>query len=666
MAWCVASALLAAPAHATLHVQAESVAIAGVEASMLDATVVATPSGPALVQLTMASLSVPVLGWDAVQFDFNGQLERNPGPRWVLHGDLKLRGAPGQALRAGTLRLMADIDANTLQADVRAASARIDMALPLDHPTHIQLDLDAVPVTWLQGLLQQVWDEGRASAGLVGAKVALDMADSGLRSTGTFSLDNANVDSKSGTVAAQGLSATGRWVLDTTGTSSKLDLNSVLRGGEVLLGPLYAALPAHAARLNLRADFSDSRASLSSLHFDDGDALRVNGSMTFAADGRVLAVDVQEFRANLPQAYQRYAKSWLATQGFADLGTSGSLSGSVEYADGLEQFSFAATALDVSDPSARIGAQSLSGGVDWSRSGERPSTELSWQGLRLLGLPLGPASSRWQATDGKLSLQSATAVPLLGGTFLLQRAAWRPHAGADETGLDLGFVLTEVDLPALCEVFGWPRFRGTLGGAVPGLTFRDERIELQGGLLMNVFDGFVNVTNLSLQDPFGIAPLLHADIDIKNLDLEPLTRVFEFGSITGRLNGSINNLSTINWRPVAFSGEVRTDGTGRISQRAINSLSNLGGGGIAGGLQGAVLSIFDSFGYSAIALNCRLHNEVCEMGGLHPVDGGGYLIVNGRGLPHIEVIGHQQEVDWPTLVARLREATQGESTPRIE
>jgi hypothetical protein len=33
--------------------------------------------------------------------------------------------------------------------------------------------------------------------------------------------------------------------------------------------------------------------------------------------------------------------------------------------------------------------------------------------------------------------------------------------------------------------------------------------------------------------------------------------------------------------------------------------------------------------------------------------------VEGSGLPHISVIGHQREVDWPTLVDRLKTATEG-------
>jgi hypothetical protein len=48
------------------------------------------------------------------------------------------------------------------------------------------------------------------------------------------------------------------------------------------------------------------------------------------------------------------------------------------------------------------------------------------------------------------------------------------------------------------------------------------------------------------------------------------------------------------------------------------------------------------------------------MSGLQPA-ADGYTIVEGSGLPRLQVIGHQTEVDWPTLVKRLQEAIHGAS-----
>jgi hypothetical protein len=46
------------------------------------------------------------------------------------------------------------------------------------------------------------------------------------------------------------------------------------------------------------------------------------------------------------------------------------------------------------------------------------------------------------------------------------------------------------------------------------------------------------------------------------------------------------------------------------------------------------------------------------MGGLAAAEDG-YTIVEGSGLPRLQVIGHQDKVDWPTLQRRLREAASG-------
>jgi hypothetical protein len=95
----------------------------------------------------------------------------------------------------------------------------------------------------------------------------------------------------------------------------------------------------------------------------------------------------------------------------------------------------------------------------------------------------------------------------------------------------------------------------------------------------------------------------------------------------------------------------------------VNNLTTVGGGGIAAGLQGAMLKLFKTFGYKRIGLNCTLQGTLCQMSGLESNDGG-YTIVEGSGLPRLQVIGHQTQVDWPTLVRRLQDAIHGE-TPQI-
>jgi hypothetical protein len=216
---------------------------------------------------------------------------------------------------------------------------------------------------------------------------------------------------------------------------------------------------------------------------------------------------------------------------------------------------------------------------------------------------------------------------------------------------------------AFSRAMGWPAFPGTLGGAIPSLRWVDDRFELEGGLSASLFGGFVDITRLSLQQPFGANPVLSGDIAMRQLDLAAITSVFDFGGITGPLDGSINDLRLVNWNPVAFEARLLAGDGGRISQRAVNNLTAVGGGGIAAGLQGAVLKLFKTFGYKRIGLNCTLHGTVCQMSGLETT-GDGYTIVEGSGLPRLQVIGHQTQVDWPTLVQRLQDAIHG-ATPEI-
>ena len=166
-----------------------------------------------------------------------------------------------------------------------------------------------------------------------------------------------------------------------------------------------------------------------------------------------------------------------------------------------------------------------------------------------------------------------------------------------------------------------------------------------------------------MQQPFGPNPVLNGDIALKQLDLAAITSVFDFGSITGRLDGSVNELRLVGWSPVAFKASLLAGSGGRISQRAVNNLTAVGGGGIAAGLQGAVLKLFKTFGYKRIGLNCALQGTVCQMSGLESGDDG-YTIVEGSGLPRLQVIGHQTQVDWPTLVQRLHDAING-AAPQI-
>ena len=178
-----------------------------------------------------------------------------------------------------------------------------------------------------------------------------------------------------------------------------------------------------------------------------------------------------------------------------------------------------------------------------------------------------------------------------------------------------------------------------------------------GELIVKVFDGEIKISNLAGSGLFTDFPKLQGDLDIDNLDLDQLTGKFKFGGITGRLSGYVRQLSMENWRPLKFFAWLGTpendDSRHRISQKAVQNIANIGGGGAADLLSKSFLRFFETFGYDKLGLGCYLHDGVCQLMGVEATESG-YAIITGGGLPRINVIGYNPRVDWNVLMERLQ------------
>ena len=652
----------AVPVRADVLVAAKVVSVPGVRLEGATLRISEDAAGGLRVQLRADRADIPALGWRRLGLVLVGNLQRDERLRWILDGGVRLAGAPGGALSDARVKVQLSEAANTLLVDVQQGKAQLNTWLPLDQPSHAQISINHLPAGWLQGLLSTVWS-GRTTTGQVDAKLALDVRDKGIQSSGEFTLAGVGFDTPAGTLAGQGLNGSGRFDLDTTSGPARIDFGAGLSGGELLLGPLYAKLPNHVVQVDVRANAQHGAVELSRLRVTDPDALNLQGSLAFDAKGVLQKLVLEQFHANFPAAYDRYGQAWLATLGLRNVRTRGQIDGNLDFrADGLRSFAFTTPELDVADGGGRLAVDGLRGGLDWAARGKQSATALAWRSVQFYKIVGGAAQSNWQSQDGILGLRKKLTVPILKGQLQVNKLDWRPAAAKGQR-LATSLAVTNIDMATFSRAMGWPAFSGTLGGAIPSLRWVDDRFELEGGLSANVFGGFVDITQLSLQQPFAATPVLSADIQMNQLDLGAITGVFDFGRITGRMDGSIGNLRLVNWNPVAFDAKLLAGSGGRISQRAVNNLTSVGGGGIAAGLQGAVLKLFKTFGYKRIGLNCVLSGSVCKMSGLAS-HGDGYTIVEGSGLPHLQVIGHQNEVDWPTLVSRLRAAIDG-SAPEI-
>ncbi|MDD3449413.1 MAG: hypothetical protein PHF72_10345 [Gammaproteobacteria bacterium] len=434
--------------------------------------------------------------------------------------------------------------------------------------------------------------------------------------------------------------------------------------GQIYSDPVFADFAQVPLGLRARGEWRPREGVLTLADFDlqqDG-LLRAGGSArldtTAAVPLRRLELTAES--PDLGRAYPGYLQPFLLGTALDALEMGGGASVSLEMLGGrLAAVEATLKSVDIADGHGRFAAAGLAGRLAWAATGEPRRSRLSWESGQVYAVDLGAATLHLAAAGDRLELPEPFALPILDGR--LQVDSLRVSGlGAPDPEVDFEGMLTPVSLEALTTALGWPEMSGKLSGMIPAVSYRAGVLGVDGALLVRVFDGSVVVRDLRLESPFGVVPRLSADVDLDNLDLDTLTRTFAFGNIQGRLGGRIHGLRLENWEPVAFDADFRTPpgdrSRHRISQRAVDNLTSLGGG-VGGALSRSFLRMFESFSYDAIGLSCRLARGVCRMDGLEESNGG-YTIVRGGGLPRIDVVGYSREVDWEVLVRRLRRITE--------
>ena len=641
---------------AGLRAAVDTLQAGGIVVKKIQVELMPSPEGGQDLRLTAAQLDWPEVALQLVDIEAHCPLEPDAAA-WRCAGQARLRTATGaQPLEAG---FVAQLEQGRLSLELNRAPARLSLN-PRGEGEDLrwQVRLRQLPLDWLSDLLRKSWPVVTRLDGQLALDAELPAGDAASTEI-DYSLRDFGFDTVDGSKAAAHVSLAGKLEWH-DGTPWRLRHRGQIGSGEVLAGAFHVAFADHGTRLDFGLAPERDAYRVSDLVFDDPGVLRLAGAALVApaAPNPLRALDIESATALLPQAQQRYLASLLGLAGWGELQTRGRVTARGRFdAQGPLEATLVLAPVDVAEKTRGVGIDALEGELAWRRDGELAATELRWKSAQLYSLPLGAARLHWQSRDGALSLREPARIPLLGGSLDLLRLGVHPAAVGGER-VKAGLAVHDVELSALSQALGWPRFGGKLGGAVPELRYADERLELTGGLMLDVFDGTLNVTGLALERPFGVSPSLSADIAFEKLDLSLLTGTFDIGGITGRLSGYVRALRLVDWRPVAFDAQLQALDGGRISQRAVNTISSVGGGGIAAGLQASMLKLFDTFGYSRLGIGCRLQNAVCHMRGLD-ADAARYTLVEGRGLPRIQIVGHQSQVDWAVLVDRLQAAARG-------
>jgi len=365
---------------------------------------------------------------------------------------------------------------------------------------------------------------------------------------------------------------------------------------------------------------------------------------------------------NVPALYEIWLQPFLLSNAAGKMDLSGRASLSLDKVGEAYQMNLTLEDVSAKDKAARFQLHNLSGTLGWTSLADPVRSTLSWQGGQLYAIPFGETTFEIQSKGSQLRLIQAATLPILDGAVTISEFALdRP---LDETTKwSFSAELSPISMPLLSEKLKWPALSGKLSGNIPHVSYQQKQITMQGDLSVNLFAGQVLIQDLRLDDPFGALPQLFANVDMKKIDLSLLTETFDFGDITGKLDGYIHDLRLSNWKAVAFDAAFATpDGDKhrrRISQRAVEQLTEVGGGPSAA-LSKTFLRFFKDFSYQKMGLSCKLRNNVCDMSGVGESPTG-YYIVKGGGLPpRINIIGFTRRVDWTDLLARLKAVSESD------
>lgn len=615
--------------------------------------------------LTARRMVAPDLGYRFDNVSWRCPLQRGAKEGWRCEGEIR---------SAGRKPLKLGIDLATASTDAVLAGGGSSLALHRNAaaPDITRIDLTRVPLAWAQALLAQAWPEAKLKAGQMSGSLDIHTpASRPLRVEGSLVVGGLALDTPDGSIAAEGVGAQIDLDYRKSAGLSLVTLDGSLRGGEMLVGNGYLALPATPVGISIAArQQGESGWEIPQLLWDDGNAMRVQGSLGFDAQSRLRDAQLQVDSSDMAPLRPRYLSGWLGLFGLGELQLHGAMSAQVQVRNGgLVHAAVDLREVSVIDAQQRFRFDGLSGRAVYS-SGAPVESDLRWQGGEIHGLAFGPAQLPLDSADGSIGLRAAVTVPMLGGGLRFEDINLRPPAGERTLEFDFGLAVEGLDVGLLAKALDWPAFQGRLDGRIPKARYANDRLDFEGNLVTHMFDGTVQVSGLAMERPFGTAPTLSADISMDDMNLQSLTEVFGFGEITGALDGSIRNLRLVDWKAEGFDADLHTDpdwkGKRRISQRAVQDLSSVGGAsGLGDSLQAQALKLFDDFGYRQIGIRCRLADEVCDMDGLRSA-GNGFIIVEGSGLPRLTVVGFNHRVDWPTLVERLVAVTQGESKPVFE
>ncbi len=431
-----------------------------------------------------------------------------------------------------------------------------------------------------------------------------------------------------------------------------------IQQGGIYSEPIYTTFDDQVAKLFFLLTWQENRLKIQQLTYQHGEAidLTAKGMFNFIP----FTIEDLSIQATIPQLHSlrdAYLASWLETKPFNQLILEGNAAVNLDWTTSGIHFLTTLHQVNIIDPSLKISLLDLNGTLQWHDQLPLPS-HLSWSsGYLASAVSLGAGQLAMQFVGDQMSLLSPLYLPILDGGLRIEAFDLTSFIQPEKMQWTLKGQVLPISLAEMMAALNLPKMEGQFSITLPTIHYKNQFLNIDNPVIIKLFDGQIAVDKLIVNKPFGQPSILNAEIKLNQLNLAKLTKITKFGEIQGGLSGFINQLTMINWQPIAFNAYFATPKNSvlprTISQKAIDNLTNLGGGGTVDTLSRAALSVFKEFSYQELGWGCELKNAVCHMHGVDFKEEG-YYIIKGGGLPRIDIIGYNKEVDWQTLLTRLK------------
>jgi hypothetical protein len=574
----------------------------------------------------------------------------------VASGGARLRQLVVDAGSLGTARLEAD------WRPPAAAAARLEARVD---------DLGG----WLPLVAPFVGDtvRGATASGTVALELEATKNEDGWRFGGPIEVAGAGLSSADGSRVLEGLGASARLtgVADPGGRLS-VTAGATLGGFQVLWETRYADYSDRQAVVDMAANLSPDGDATVTLKLELPPQARLDGTLRIAAgaspawEGSLVVADAGGF-------WDR----WVGVPFQGTLGGAGRLrveggelrarlSGAIDdVTTATGEVRLDGLSIASADDSFRVDALRFQLPVDLGfapggevEPGEQRRGSLGFDRAAAGGIKLPETAAEFDVLGDTVMVIGSLEVPLLGGKVVLDHVELAELVRPSRH-LAASVGLHDISLSEMSRALGLPPLEGDVSGRFPTVRFSNGILFADGTGELSLFGGTVTVSDIAGSDLTTRYPRLKFSAQWRGIDLAQVTRTFDFGAMTGIVEGHLADCEIFDDVPIAFRGLLRSvprkGVPQRISLKAVNNIAIAGTGSGLGFIDRGLRRFIKSYAYKSLGIEMSLVEDHFLLRGLER-RGDRELFIKGRFPLRLDVVNAEPEttVSFRTMIERLR------------